>query len=170
MIQLYKPTRYYLKNVGSYSWPAIRRILKCLLSIKIILGFFREPIGYLKGCRRNRHSLAVCLHTETNMSKLSNKLSHPPLLLISYPGSAFFKFGKGLLSETPDTICNSNGFCLEAYNTLIQLDTWLQAPLEKMGSLLQNFAEPVIKGSFHPSMFFHENRLIMLQREDELSM
>ena len=70
----------------------------------------------------------------------------------------------------PDGICGIDRACLDTLRTVWQTDTWLSAPLDNLGTLMSQLAEPALSGVFHPTEAFGENMLIMSQNDLEISM
>ena len=66
--------------------------------------------------------------------------------------------------------CGHEKSCLDTHKAWRQLAVWLEAPMERLGSLMAGLLETSAAGSFHPSEAFQENRLILSQNKLEKEM
>lgn len=64
--------------------------------------------------------------------------------------------------------CKHRRPCEESVTRIWQGDIFMEAKLNKLGSIVKGFTETAIGGSFHPTLAFGENRLIMSQRRVDL--
>ena len=91
-------------------------------------------------------------------------------LLLTYflPGSAYIETGAFVTHDNKK--CLKNPTCLKTLKVVSQLSKWLNGPSKNFGSLASFYAETTLKGTFHPSLVFHENTLILSQNPAELDL
>ena len=90
--------------------------------------------------------------------------------LVFLIGDAFLAHGVAILDKSPDELCGLDRPCFEALRTVWQMDSWLSAPLNRLGTLMGQLVEPSLSGVFHPTEAFGENMLILSQNEQEMTM
>ena len=60
-------------------------------------------------------------------------------------------------------LCGPNRFCRAAIDRGVQIALVSEAGLQDLGTIVARASETLLKGTFHPSTLFQENRLILEQ-------
>ena len=67
-------------------------------------------------------------------------------------------------------ICLHNGECLDLFYAAAQAAVLREMELADLGTVVAWAAEPLLRGAFHPSILFGENRMLLDRNQEEITM